>query len=168
MRLQPPPYRDNVTTQVRAGNSLTMASKLTRQWEAWFGLLVAAFAGLSRKMGSVAVTGHAAAIGATAVPTVPYVSGLYVVRYYIRVSRAATTSSSLQVTIVWTDGTVAAPVAMQETGAALVGNTTATHESGTMLIRCVANTDITYAVAYASVGATSCQFNFDIFVDEVA
>jgi Na+/H+-translocating membrane pyrophosphatase len=164
MQLQPPPYRDNVTTQVRTGMSLTMASKLTRQWESWFALVVVAFKGLSRKVGTVALTAQGAAIGATTAPTAVVLGGLYLVRYYIRVTRAATTSSSVRVTIAWTGG----GVAMQEVGAALTGNTTATHESGTMMIRLDPGTTVSYAVAYASVGGTSAQYSFDLFLEEMA
>jgi hypothetical protein len=57
---------------------------------------------------------------------------------------------------------------MQETGAALTGNTTATHESGTLMVRLDANTTIRYAVTYASVGATTAQYRFDAFAQEVA
>lgn len=76
--------------------------------------------------------------------------GLWEVRWYARVTQAAGTSSSLQISIGWTDG----GVAQSRTKAAITGNTTATNDQdGPFMIHCDASSPITYTITYASVGA---------------
>lgn len=135
---------------------------LSSVWDRWFARLEAWWASVPGVVGTVSLTTQGAAITATAVPFTP-TGGLYRVSTYIRLTRAATTSSSLTVTMAWTDGGVACSWA----GTALTGNTTATLEGACRPIRCDAGTSITYAVAYASVGATSAQFALDVRVEEM-
>lgn len=89
--------------------------------------------------------------------------GLYEVSYLIRVVTPASGSSSLQVTVTWVrDG-----VTLTAQGSLVNGNAVTTYESpGPLLIRVDGLTDITYAVAYTSVG-TPLQFEFDIVVKQI-
>lgn len=130
-------------------------------WSAWFEQVHQAVNASAGIVGAVDVKVKEAAITTTAVTTAaPLVAGMYRVSYVVRVTRAATTSSGVQVTVGWTDG-----VALTRAGAALTGNTTSTYETESFLVRVDAGTTITYAVAYASVGATSMQYSLDVSVE---
>jgi len=104
----------------------------------------------------------AGALGATALAQGD--TGLYRVSWNVRITQAATTSSSLTVTIAATDG----GVAVLQVGPALTGNTITTVQSGTFLVRADAATPITYAVAYASVGATVMRYTISFAIELVS
>ena len=147
------PRRDAVVEQT---------SRLTTIWDRWFARLETWLASAPMVVGAVSLSGQGATVATTAVPMIVK-GGLYRVSIYLRCTRAATTSSSFTLTIGWTDGAVAC----SWTGTALTGNTTSTLEGDCRAIRCDAGTTVTYAVAYASVGATSAQFAVDVRVEEL-
>ena len=91
-------------------------------------------------------------------------AGLYRITWYARITRAATVSSSLTLTLGWTDNTVALTSAQT----AITGNTTSTFQSGTLTVNADRLTNLTYAAAYASVGATSMQYSLQIAVEGLA
>lgn len=107
---------------------------------------------------TVSLTGQAASIGATALDLGSLSAGLYEVKYYARITRAATASSSLTVTFAWTDG----GTSPSYSGAAITGNTTTTVQSGAIVLRVDSASPITYATTYASVGATTMQHSLYI------
>lgn len=109
------------------------------------------------------VTGQAASIGATAL-SVGTTAGLFRVSVLANITRAATTSSSLAVTVAWTAG----GVALSKTYTAITGNTTATYLAETLPVRIDASTSLTYATTYASVGATTMQYQLELCVERVA
>ena len=90
-------------------------------------------------------------------------AGLYRITYYTRITRAATTSSSLTITFDWTDEGVS-PTA---SGTAIIGNTTTTFQSGTIMIYTDSNTPIRYSTTYASVGATTMLYKLYVTLEEV-
>lgn len=89
--------------------------------------------------------------------------GLYRVGYIIRVTQAASTSSALQVTIGW----VRNGVAMSSIGVSQTGNAVTTFESKIVNVRVDGLTDITYAVAYTSVGGTPMKYEIDVIVEQL-
>ena len=135
----------------------------SRTWVDWFTTLARRADATVFRVQTVNLIGQGASVTATAVPISALTAGLYRVSYALRVTRPATSSSSATVTVGWTDGTVACAQAF----AAVTGNTTATVQSGTALVRCDASSVITYAVVYASSGATSMQFALDVVVEAV-
>lgn len=161
MRSDPVPIRDDVLSM---DNRTGVSSKLSHIWERWMMWLEQAMHDVDRTIGRVSVRSYGAAITTTAVPTPGLATSLYVVRYALRVARAATTSSSLTVTCGWVDG----GVGCSQAGVAVTGNTTASQQNGSLVVRADKGTTITYAVAYASVGATSCQYHLDVTVTEMA
>lgn len=163
MVVMPVPFRDDLVSAEVSGSSRKAYTRLSPTWARWVSLLAGALKAVSVQMGSATLTAVGAATVATAVPTPTLSSGGYLVRYYVRVTRAATTSSSLTVTVSWTDG----GVVCSASGAALIGNLTTTCESGVRMVRVDVGTTITYAVAYASVGATSMQYALMVGVDAV-
>ncbi|MCX6550361.1 MAG: hypothetical protein NTY02_05020 [Acidobacteria bacterium] len=134
-----------------------------RVWVSWLMALANQVDAAAFRLQTVSLTAQGAAITTTAVPIASLTAGLYRVSYALRITRAATTSSSATVTIGWIDGTVTCGQAF----AAVTGNTTATVQSGTVLLRCDNDGPITYAVAYASVGATTMQCALDLVVEAV-
>jgi len=116
------------------------------------------------------LTDQSAAIAATSLTistptglTTKLSKGLYRVSTYARITQAASTSSSLTVTLRWTDGTVDCT----SSGSALTGNTTATTGSLDLMIRSDADADITYETAYSSSGATAMQYRLDLVLEQV-
>lgn len=102
---------------------------------------------------------QSASIAATDITDGTVTAGLYLIAYYVRITRAASTSSSLAVEWTWTD-----TVAQTETYAAVTGNTTATHDWKLALVYVDKNSPIRYALTYASVGATTMQYDFKAVV----
>ena len=98
----------------------------------------------------------------TAASTPNLTAGRYRVSWYLRVTTAASSSSSVAVTVSWTDGGVACSF----TGASVTGNTTATTQPDTSLFLQVdEGTAITYTTAYSSTGATSMAYQLSIMVE---
>lgn len=113
----------------------------------------------------VALTSQGASIVTTALPTDGDLSaGLYRVTWYQRITTVAGVSSSLTVAFGWTDGTVA----QSHAGAAMTGNTTATWQSGTFLLRTDAASPITYATTYVSNAAGVMRYALYLTLERVA
>jgi hypothetical protein len=104
---------------------------------------------------------QAAAIGATSLSQGS--AGLYRVSWFVRITQAATVSSSLTVTIAHTDG----GVNVSQAGAAVGGNTITTLQSGIVMVRADAATAITFAVAYTSAGATPMLYTITVAIETV-
>ena len=83
------------------------------------------------------------------------------VSWVLRIVRAATVSSSAQITIAWTDG----GQAMSAVQAAVTGNLVTSGQTGTLLVRHDPNTDVTAALTYASVGATAMRYDLDVITE---
>lgn len=135
---------------------------LPRVWIDWFTALTIRVDTNPQSFNPVSIAAQGAAIGTTPLP-VDTSAGLYRITYYARITTAATTSSSLTVTLGWTDNGNTCSV----TGAAMTGNTVTTVQSGTVLVRSDQASPLTYATAYASVGGTSMQYSLDITVERM-
>lgn len=135
---------------------------LATDWYLWLFALVARLDATPGAISTIALTSQAAAIATTS--TVPAPSAaVYRITYYARITRAGTVSSSLTVTIGWTDRTVSC----SQAGAAITGNTTTTTQSGTVIVRGDQASALTYATAYASVGATAMQYSLNLIVEQL-
>jgi hypothetical protein len=88
-------------------------------------------------------------------------TGLYRVSYVVRVTQAATVSSSLQVTLGWTDG----GQALTALGESLITNTVTTSETVSVLVRAEAKTAVTVAASYSSGGTTPMQFALSVVAE---
>jgi hypothetical protein len=84
--------------------------------------------------------------------------------YYVRITRPATTSSSLAVTIQWIDG----GVTLSYAGSALTGNTTGTYQCATLVIRSDHATPMSYSTVYGSVGAITMQYAIDVIAEALS
>jgi hypothetical protein len=136
--------------------------------------------GVPAEYAQVNLTTQGAAIGggATASTTLYAVPaagvGMYRVSWYLKVTRAATTSSILgALTLKWTDGTdnvAQTMTALGQTEAGVggttnAGNATTSVLSGSEIIWAQSSTNITYGVAYTSVGGTTMQYEVHIRVE---
>lgn len=119
--------------------------------------------------GSYAVLDHQQVpSGSTSLPSTPIAAdvlaeGLYRVSYYLVVLQAATTSSSVSVTIGWRDR----GVTRQQTSPALNLNTTQQAFSNVFMVRIDYATAPTYSVTYASVGAQPMLYGLDVLFEQV-
>src|SRR5512139_132421 len=132
------------------------SGRLTMLWKQWFGRVPATLASIPNIFNTVSLSTQAASITATDFSGTTPKAGVYRITYHARITRAATTSSTLTVTLAWTEGGVGQSAA----GAAMIGNTTTTIQSDTLLIRSDAAA-VTYATTYGSVGATTMQYSLD-------
>jgi hypothetical protein len=154
MTLSPAPERNAITSKEQQFMVLP-------EWIRWFRRIVAAINAGASQLGLVALVTQGAAIAATDIELPILAAGLYRVTWYERVTRAATTSSSLGFILKWTDG----GVAMTYTDTAITGNTTATFRSYTQMVRVDEGTTLKYQTTYASVGGTSMQYRLDVRVE---
>lgn len=99
-------------------------------------------------------TNQTASISTTPFSTDALAAGLYRVTWYVRVTTPATTSSSVEVVLSWTDGAIAQSV----TGTAVTGNTTTSLSTQSALIHIDQSTPISYATTYASNAANEMAY----------
>ena len=118
-------------------------------------------------LATVDLTAQAAAISATTAYGVPVGGdGMYRVSYYAKVTRAATTSSILGgLTITATDPD--ANVSTQTSSTSVTNSLTTGVITGEIVVYAKASTNIQYAMAYTSVGATAMQYNLHLKVEPV-
>lgn len=137
---------------------------ISKDWLIWLqqSLVPRAQAG-TQVLKAVTATAQSASILTTpfSLSTIP--SGLYRINWYIRVTQAATTNSSLTLTFGWTE----TAQALTASGAAMTGNSVTTLQSGSAFFRSDVSSPITYAAAYASTGATPMIFRMDLVIELV-
>lgn len=133
-----------------------------RVWIQFFVALQAAGVAASISVGSVGLVDQVASVAAVALPTAPEFlpAGRYRVSTFVRVTTAASVSSSIQVIVGWVENGLTQAVA----GTALTGNTTSTHESTSMLVVVDEGSQLAYATTYASVG-TPMAYALDMVVE---
>ena len=117
------------------------------------------------QLARTALTGQVASIATTPVAMPDLTTGTYRISVYARITTAAVTSSSLSVTISWTDGGIACSKTF---AAAMTGNTTATTgEPFVLIVDIDANAAISYATTYASNGAGEMAYKLTIIVEKL-
>jgi hypothetical protein len=106
---------------------------------------------------------QSAAIATTPLATGAVSTGRYRVSYYARLTTPATTSSSLSITLGWTnDGQACTKTFGPETG-----NTAGSVLSGSLELECDAPGVITYATAYVSVGGVVMVYKLRFRVEKL-
>jgi hypothetical protein len=118
---------------------------------------------LAATRASLAELTKGAAIGTTIAWTTAQ-AGVFRVSWYLRKTVADGVSSSLTITIGWTDKAAAETQA----GAALAADTNVAQQNGSVVVRADANTSLTYAVAYASNTPGAMKFDVVVVVEEMA
>lgn len=138
--------------------------RMPKAWLDWFQQVADRVDQSPARLQVVDRAGLAASVGSTPIHTGAVAAGLYRVATYVRVTSPAGTSSSLQVTIEWTDG----GVPQSSPGQLLTGNTTATVESRQLVVRQDANAPIRYRADYSSTGSPSMVYHLVVVLEQVA
>jgi hypothetical protein len=141
---------------------------LTQTWQRFFSQIQQTISASPTRIDISSLTGQSANIGATDVSGSNAAAGVYGIHVYARITTPATTgaaTSSLTVTIGWTDG----GVTQSHSFAALTGNSVTTVLTNPSLtIRSDASSPITYATTYASDTAGQMQYSLDVALLRVA
>jgi hypothetical protein len=116
-------------------------------------------AGVGAIFGSVSLTAQSVAISATNLYTAA--AGLYRVCYDVQVTRAATTSSSVGVTIGWNNGS-----AQTKSSTAVATNALNAEDGNCYVVNSTA-ANITYAASYSSSGGTSMQYALRVTAEQL-
>ena len=156
MASPPMPARDALT--------YTNRNLITRSWQVWLRNLTTQVNDAPSRIQTVSMSAQSASIGATSIPSTTLTTGLYRVTWYTRIAVAATTSSSLTLTLNWIDDAVT----MSLSGAAVTGNTTTTSQTGTALLSVDNASPVTYATSYTSVGTPAMQYALDLTLESVS
>jgi hypothetical protein len=140
-----------------------ISGRVTRVMRYWLLSLVDRVNATPHLLDTVQASTQAASISATNFAILSVSPGMYRLSMGARISRAATTSSSLIVTFGW----VSSGVSCTTSSTAMTGNTTATVGSLTVLVRVDEATAITYATTYASAGGTTMQYSLDVSCEQL-
>lgn len=136
---------------------------LSEVWSRWFGRLPATLDAIPSIINTSSLTAQGASILATDFAGTILLEGVYRASFYARITRAATVSSSLTVIIGWTDGAVF----QSYTAPALIGNTTATWATASIMLHTDAGQPVLYATTYASAGATTMQYALYLSLERI-
>jgi hypothetical protein len=162
---QPPiPNDDSVVRRVQRPGDPIEKFLITEPWQEYFDDQSTVLNQTPRRINSVVVSDSEASIGATDFSGGTLPAGLYRAAYYARITQAAGTSSSLEVTLDWTDHSISCSY----TGAAMTGNTTATLQSQTLLIYIDAVSPVRYSTTYASVGSPVMSYSIYFTLERVS
>lgn len=117
-----------------------------------------------KRLTQVNLEGQNASLGATPLPIGSVTRGIWRVSSTVRVTTPGGVSSSIQVSLLWTER----GVVQIESGAALAGNLTTTREGKTFVIRSDEGTPISYASTYASNAAGIMRYSWDLTAELLA
>lgn len=111
----------------------------------------------------VVVQAQNTTITTTPIPTGALAGGLYRVTYSAQVTTAAASTSSLTVTLSWTNS------GNNETftGAAMTGNTVGTSQSNTQLVQIDPSTPVSYAAVYASNPSGAMKYTLAVVLEAI-
>ena len=140
-----------------------ISGRVTQVMRYWLLSMVDRLNATPQTLDTVQLSTQAASISATNFAILSVSPGVYRLSMGARISRAATTSSSLTVTFGWT----ASAVACTTSSTAMTGNTTATVGTLPILVRVDEATAITYATTYASAGGTTMQYSLDVSCEQL-
>jgi len=164
----PIPVRDPIsvtkrTERYRYEQKDPLEGHLTNSWIEWFTRLNLQVNSNPTRLNQVNLTAQSATIAATDFSGGSLNQGLYRLSYYTRITTAAGTSSSLTITLSWTES----GVAMSSAGAAITGNTITTFQSGTILVFVDSAAPVRYSTTYVSVGAPSMVYRASFVIEAV-
>lgn len=157
-QLAPPPS----TLVEREQQTNRVTDQITTVFRQWLLSLTGRIGTASHFASPATVSGSGASIGVTALGAA-VAPGIYRVSFYARITRPGTVSSSLTVTLSWTDG----GVACTKSFTAITGNTTGTTGSETYLVRSDSGTNVSYSTTYASVGATTMTYDLVVELESI-
>lgn len=151
----PPPLQDKVID--------SKTGLLTDAWRNWFGRLPATLEAIPSKLSVVTLASQSSSLPATDFSQGTLLVGLYRATYYARIIQAASTSSSLTIDFKWVEG----GVPQTAVGAAIIGNTTSTGQSDSIIISIDAGSPVQYVTTYVSVGGTPMLYNLNLSLEKI-
>lgn len=125
---------------------LDKGGSVTRVWWNWLATVWRAVQACAQMVQTLTVAAQVASIGATALVAVA--TGLYRVSWTAQVTTPASVSSSLIVTVNYTQN----GLSCSQSSAAMTSNLGTAPASGSFLVQCDPITPLTYSTTYASVG----------------
>ncbi len=144
-------------------NSWEQGEYLSGDAYRWLSQLVTVTASAPSAYPKVSVSAQSAAIGVTNIPLPALSAGDYSVAYYARVTTVDGVSSSLTVSLGWTESAVS----LAFTGAAITTDTVTSVQSGVVIVRSDGGTPITYSTAYASNTPGKMRYRLDVVVSQL-
>lgn len=138
--------------------------KMNDRWFRWLSAFVGRVTIGVQKVASLHRAGLSSSLVATTAYTVTQTGIVFLVSWRAGVTTAAGVSSSIAVTISWTND---AGVACSKAFAAQAGNTTGTADGDDVPIRPKSGTPIQYSTTYASNPAAAMQYDLDIVVQDL-
>lgn len=163
--LAAPPLTTSLVEPPENPKSPDAAWTITRAWNNWLlSLTTRVQQSATVLISPTVLTGQSASIAPTALALGTIAAGYYRVAWFARVTTAATTSSSLTVTISFTES----GIACTRSGTAMTGNTTGTNQGNVELIKADQSTAISYSATYASVGGTVMVYRLSILAELVS
>ena len=137
---------------------------LSREFGNWFQTsIIAPVSSAPRSLSPVRLTNQSASITTTPIPTASLAAGLYRVSYYAAITTADAVSSSLTVTVSWTESALTKSLS----GAPMTGNTTTTVQSSTALIE-IDGSPISYSTTYVSNTPGQMKYRLSLVIESIA
>src|SRR5262245_2471339 len=165
-QLAPPPLQTPLIElpPTQPGDPLHRLSGLiTRTWNQYFQSFASRIDTAPRTLRGVKIPPSTAAIGATPLPIGTTADGSYRISWYLTVTQAASTSSSVGFVFQHTfRGTT-----KTQTPPALATNLTSDAASGVIVCGSDAAAPITYAITYSSSGATAMAYAAALVIEQI-
>lgn len=147
---------------VPKGQKDPLEGHITLPWIDFFTAQGDAIQAAPSRVNAEALTNQDASVGATDLTGGNASAGLYRLTYYARLTQAATTSSSLEIVLDWTDN----GIARSFNGAAITSNSTTTGwQSETKMIRSDGLSPIRYSTIYSSTGGTPMLYALSVVLE---
>lgn len=161
----PPPLGDPIARRKRPfygpRDADPLEGLLGRAWEDYFLTRDQVISQGPTRLFLIELSAQSGSIGATDLTDGAISGGSYRLSYEARITQAAGALSSLDIEFDWTDE----GVPQIHTAGSIVGNTTNTRQSETIILRSDPATPIRYTTTYASVGVPSMEYRLDIFLE---
>jgi hypothetical protein len=162
-QLGAPPTSDDLIDKPRFKGD-TLAGKISQVWIEFFNSLARAINLAPSRSAVVQATGLEDSVAATDMTGGGLAEGLYRLSYYFRITRAASTSSSLTLGLDWVDHTQT----LTYTGPAATGNTVTTYQTATAMVFVDRAAPVRYSIAYVSVGAVAMQYELFLIMERIS
>lgn len=157
--LAAPPLTSAIVDRDQQGQITGLMTRVFNQWLLALKRLVEAAPSVVAIVAKI-TPALQAAIPTTSAYLTPQ-AGVYRISYVLRVTQAATTSSSVAVTFGWIRGGLPQSLAI----AAIVNGGPTSLALGEVPLRADKGVDLTYTTAYASVGGIPMQYELDLIVE---
>lgn len=132
-------------------------------WYRWLAALLIWIQSMARVLNRTSLLNQTGAIGTTTLVVAQ--AGIYRVSWVLRITQPASVSSSVTVSVGYTDE--AALCSQSDPLGGVTGNTVTTVRSGSVVVKSD-NGPITFSTAYASVGATPMKYKLDLITEWLA